>query len=259
MATNDKPSEALTISGPVTQTALKAQMEIQTDVSVTYTEEELAKVRKRLTNLRTGSTAALPLTCHGQACPFSQQCIFFELDKHQLNKPCLIEINLLNEWRSLYVDEYDIDPTKLSQITLINELAEIELMLWRLNNNLAKAEHADLTVVNDIGMDTEGNVLSRREVSSFFEARERLLNRKSRVIRSMVGDRENKYKERAALKQADSGDPSSKTADLRSHVEGALIQIAKNQALAKEALLPAGEDSVTPSTLSPDDLISGGE
>ena len=68
----------------------------------------------------------------------------------------------------------------------------------------------------------------------------RLQTRRDRVIKSLVGDREGKYKRQAALKQIDiDSDASSKSANLRNQLEklqrqiGKLVSVGRNTTTTK--------------------------
>lgn len=218
---------------------------------ITFTEEETEYIRRRLTNLRTGSTAAIPLLCAANQCPFHQNCPFFAIGKHKPFKPCLVEINLINEWRRMFIEEYNIDENSFSEILMVSELVEIELMLWRINNNLSKPEYAELVNNVNVGVDAQGNAIQKLETNAFFDTREKLVARKSRIIKLMVGDRQEKYKEQAALKKVNTEDPSMQAADVRKKLDSLTAQAKQLSAeLSKEDAI-----DVTPEILSPEDLI----
>ena len=247
---------------------------------ISYTPEEAVKIRAHMSNLSTGASAALPLICGGKAkCPFAERCPFCRIDIERrkadpssklvtpIGRQCLVEINLMNEWTRLYVVEYEIDETCWTEVQMVRELAEIELMLWRLNNNLAKPEYAELVQDSVVGVDREGNPLTKSEINSFIDAKERFNNRKSKLVKLMVGDRQEKYKREAALKLRDEGDPSSTAAQLKGQitrilreadkkvlalkeVEGSLIDVDPENATME----PTGDER-TPGVLSPEDLI----
>ena len=201
-----------------------------TYTDITFTAEEARMIKQRLRGLSTGSSAAIPLICGGpEKCPFAERCVFVQLDKVNkangssrrvtpVGRQCLVELNLINEWTRYYAIEYELDENSFTELQMVRELAEIELMLWRINNNLAKPEHAVLTQTTTVGIDKQGNVHTREEVSAFFEAKERLQNRKSKLIKLMVGDRQEKYKREAALKQKDVRDASSSAAQLKARI-----------------------------------------
>lgn len=218
---------------------------------LTFTEDELDYIRRRLTNLRTGSTAAIPLLCAGDKCPFRENCPFFKVGKAPVFKSCLVEINLINEWRRMFIEEYNIDENSFSEILMVSELVEIELMLWRINNNLSKAEYAELVNNVNVGVDAQGNPVQKLETNAFFETREKLVARKSRIIKLMVGDRQEKYKEQAALKKVNDSDPSRQAADVRKKLDSLAAQAKQIAAdLQKENAI-----DVKPEILAPEDLI----
>jgi hypothetical protein len=215
--------------------------------------------------------------CGGIArCPFASKCPLIKIDKERrekdsqaklvtpVGKSCLIESNLLLEWTRLYIKEYEIDEDNFTEFQMVRELAEIELMLWRLNNNISKPENANLTQDTVVGIDKQGNVLTRVEISALFEAKERLQNRKSRLIKLMVGDRQEKYKREAALKMKSEDDPSINAAKLRGQIDRLLHQ-AKNLDIQLKAaegkVIEVGLDSSsdlldTPEKpIAPEDLI----
>lgn len=211
--------------------------------------------------------------CGGASkCPFSFRCPLVRIDNERKKKDpnakmctpvgsaCLIEVELLEKWTFLYIDEYEIDEESFTDLQIVRELAEIELMLWRLNNNLAKPENASLIGEVPTMTDKQGNVHYKAEPLAFLTAKETLQNRKSKLIKLMVGDRQEKYKRDAALKLKAESDVSTTAAQLRNQVDQLLRKTKDLNLKLKEAegeviegsSLPAAEK---PATLSPEDLI----
>lgn len=238
---------------------------------MSFTAEEAKKIRSHLSGLVTGATAAIPLVCGGEArCPFKESCPFIRADRARLKldksatrltpvgQQCLVEIELLEKWTFFYIEEYEIDETSFTDVQMIRELAEIELMLWRLNNNLAKPENAELVQEVNVGIDKEGNALTRQEMNAFISTKETLQNRKSKLVKLMVGDRQEKYKREAALKQKSAGDPSSTAATLRQQMDLLVRQTSKLNLDLKQI---EGDviDVEIDKPLSPEDLIGAAD
>lgn len=266
---------------------------------ISFTPDEAQKIKHQMEHMSTGSTAAIPIYCGGAACcPFTQSCPYIKVDQQRqreyqamkkavtenggefegihlldleapkpttpVGRRCPVESNLMNEWTRLYIEEYEVNPRNFTEFQMVRELAEVELLLWRLNNNLAKSENAQLTQEQVVGIDKHGEAISRIEISSIFEAKERLANRKSKLIKLMVGDRQEKYKKEAATKSMTEADPSVSAAKLRGKIDKLL-----SQAVALDQKIKDSSDTiidVTPvdrrlenDTLSPEDLISGGK
>lgn len=175
---------------------------------------------------------------------------------------CPVELNLLNQWTLVYMQEYEIDEKSFTELQMVRELAEIELMLWRLDMNLAKPEHAQLVEDVVVAVDKEGNPLSRKETSALFNTKEKLQNRKTRVIKLLVGDRQEKYKRDAALKTKSADDPSMSAAKLRQKMDRIMDEVGKVNLALKEATGKVVDAEVEEETddyqpLTPDDLIGG--
>lgn len=239
--------------------------------NISFTPEEAQKLRSHLQYLSTGSSAVIPLKCGGSNhCPFASNCPLVRLEKERkvldpeapspvpLLSNCLVETNLLNEWTRLYIQEYEIDESSFTEFQMARELAEIELLLWRLNNNLSKPEHAELVQETNVGVDKQGNILTKKEVNAIFEAKERLQNRKSKVIKLMVGDRQEKYKRDAALKTQSEEDVSTNAARLRTQIDTLLTKAKTLDYKLKESEGKVLEVNSSVDELTPEDLINDG-
>ncbi len=211
---------ATTESGALTKHRYFEFLNIDLDdySDIEFTPEEAKKVRGHLAKLSTGATAAVPMVCSPK-CPFRDRCVFYKMGKAPFGRACLIEANLIREWTMLYFNEYEVDPNNFTEVGMVAELAEIEIYMWRLNMNLARAENAELVTENVVGVAHNGEVLTEKQLSVFLQAKQTLSNRKSKLIKLMVGDRQEKYKREAALKIRDDEDPSSSMADLRMKLE----------------------------------------
>ena len=207
---------------------------------------EARKIHTHLQKMSTGSTAMIPIYCAGAQCPFAHRCPLVEIGKAPLGKQCIIETQLIREWTLRYFEEYDIDPNNFTEVAYINELAEIEILLTRLNINLAKPEHAELVTDQVVGISSCGTPVIQKQLSPFMDQKEKLQNRRSKVIKLMVGDRQERYKKEAALKVKMEQDPSSQMALMR----GKLEELQRNLSLSSEdSPSPQKEKKMTPQDL----------
>lgn len=252
---------------------------------VEYTREEALYIKKRMQHLSTGSAAALPLICKGPECPFARKCPFIAVDEMRqknwneaqengmaqfsepplfqtpIGKHCLVEVNLLNEWTRLYINEFDVGEESFVELGFCRELAEIEVMLWRLNNGLSKEENAELVQETAVGVDRTGAVVMRKEMNTLLEAREKMVNRKSKLIKLMVGDRQEKYKKEAALKTREDADPSTSAAALRNKITRLLKEAETSVLKLQESEgniidVPYAESNERPEVITPESLIN---
>jgi hypothetical protein len=228
---------------------------------ISFTPDEAIAINNHISKLQTGSTAIVPLICAGlpsgdpndpnynKGCPFSDRCVFCEMGKPPLLRACLLETNMLKYWVLQFMQEYEVDPENMTEVLYCNELSEIEIYLWRLNNNLAKPTNAELVVDQPIGTDRDGNPILQKQLSPFMEAKEKLLNRKSKIIKLMVGDRESRYKKEAALKKREDGDASTQQAELRRKIDDLNRRISKMSTIEEDGKISEPETILTPDAL----------
>lgn len=206
-----------------------------------YTAEEAKKIDAHLKKLSTGTTAMTPMWCGGDLCPFKQGCVFWQMGKAPVGLKCLVEVQLIKQKMIDYMTEYDVDPTNATEVAYVNELVELEIYDNRLSMNLAKADNVELVMDQMLGLDRDGDVMSQRSISPFLDAKERIGNRKSKIHKMMVADRESQYKKQAALKEKDTGDASVKQADMKRKLDELTRKL----------------DDVGDEVLTPEQLING--
>jgi hypothetical protein len=214
--------------------------------------EEAKKIHQHLLKLSTGATAMTPMYCAGPKCPFADRCPLQLINKAPIGKQCLIEVQLMKEWIMRYFEEFDVDPNNFTEVGYVNELADLMVLEMRINMNLAKAENSNLIVDQTIGVDRDGDPIIQKAISPFMEMKERLANRRSKIIKLMVGDRQEKYKKEAALKIKMDADPSMQMANLRGKLESLKRELDNvSKELPKEA---AGHPKLN--ILSPQDVFA---
>ena len=232
---------SLTRSGKLTRSGYFRFLDHDLDDyhEVQMTDEQAKKVHHHLEKLSTGSSAMVPLFCGGSKCPFSDRCPLYKMNLAPISKACPIEGELLKEFTFRYFTEYDVDPNNFTEVGYVNELAEIEIYLMRLNMSLAKSENAEIVIEQAIGIDNEGVVAIQKQLSPFMEQKERLHSRRARVVKLMVGDRQEKYKKEAALKVHIEDDPSSMMATMRSQLDQLKAEMDKKNKPSEEDVVSA--------------------
>jgi hypothetical protein len=140
---------------------------------------------------------------------------------------CINEASLLAQFIIQFMDEYNVDPESPTEVGYCNEMAEIEILLQRLNMILARPENAELVIDQTMGFSREGEPITQKQISPYIELKDRLFNRKTKIIKLMVGDRQEKYKKESALKQKSAGDSSTQMAEMRRKIEALSSRLSK--------------------------------
>lgn len=226
-------------------------------IGLSFSPEEKHNIDRHLRNLSTGASAATPLFCAGPACPFALRCPYQQMGKAPIGKPCIIEVQLLQHWTIAYMEEYQVDPNSFTEVGYCNELAEIEIMLYRLNQLISRPENASGTIDQMVAMANDGTPIVQKQISPFIEQKDKLLNRRSKIVKLMVGDRQEKYKKEAALKIREQKDPSQKMADVRRQIETLQRNLNMIDQDMEKTLLPINQEiKQLQEILTPDSLLS---
>jgi hypothetical protein len=238
------------------QTILESGAEDYSSIELTEKEEEnLVKILKKMA---TGAAAFSPMRCAGSECPFAIECPLVQMKpaghpqhgKAPVTKPCLLEETMLKEAVMNYVTEYEVDPNNFTELGICTELAEIEVLQWRLTMALRRPENAGLVIDQVIGVDPRTNEqITQLQVSPIFEQKQKLANRKSRLVKLMVGDRQEKYKKEAALKERTGDDPSSQMASVKRKLDELQQSVKMKQRETDGEVIEA-------EIVSPEDLIN---
>lgn len=85
------------------------------------------------------------------------------------------------------MEDYNLDESSFTDQTLVSELINIDIMLERCKALLSKEQLPITEVV--AGMTESGEEYTRPEISKAYDLYERCLNRKDKILESMLGTR----------------------------------------------------------------------
>jgi len=196
---------------------------------ITLTADEAGRLRKHVQAASTGVQSLIPLICAGDKCKFKERCPLYEMGKPPVGRQCLPEVELLTFFRKRFIEEYNVNPQDMTDLTMVNELAEIEIFEMRCNIALSKEDGQDLTQNNIVGVTNLGAPYHQTVVHTAWDIKERLKIRKMKLVECMVGSRKEKWKRAAALKTRDTGDPSSQMSNFRAELESLKDEIEMTQ------------------------------
>lgn len=211
--------------------------------SIELTEAESISLGKSLRRLSTGAASHAILQCKGTECPFARRCPLVQMKsssphgKAPVGQDCLLESTLFRETLASYLQEYQVDAINYTEVNIVTELAEIETMLWRINMQLGEAENALLVIDQTIAFDGQNEIV-QQQVSPLFEQKQKLATRKSKLVKLMVGDRQEKYKKEAALKQKPDADASSAMSEVKRRLQALQQQVNSVKVIDADIVSP---------------------
>jgi hypothetical protein len=194
---------------------------LQIDLSgysdIEMTPEQALKFKNTIVRMKHGVSAAMPMLCGGKRC-FNKLCVFHDTQKYPLSKQCPLEVIMINSLTKDYMEDLDVDPESISEMTLINKLVECDMIDFRANLGLSGSNSRDedaSTLLSTTVIEHEGGVTETTQLHPLLEAKRKAHKDREKILEAMVGTRREKYKKAAALKQSEGSDASSHFAELK--------------------------------------------
>lgn len=157
---------------------------------------------------RHGFYASIPIICRGSACPYACTCRLIREDLAPVGERCPVEIAAAQRLFQAYADELEIDPDSAVDLTLLRELVSLDIAILRCENRLAA--DADFVQEVAVAVTPRGHVITRPEIHRAAEYKDKLLEKRHRVLQLLNSTR----KDKAGTKITVQYDPSTRAAEL---------------------------------------------
>lgn len=128
---------------------------------------------------------------------------------------------LLDLYTKRYIDEFEVDPDYISEVTTMNMLAATHVMEMRAFILLGKdeAENPDGLIKNVVGFNNDEEPIVQLQEHPAFAIIDRAWRWRKNLLESLVGTRKEKYKRDAVSGGISTSSISSAAADMRSTIE----------------------------------------
>lgn len=160
---------------------------------IEISEIKLAKIKKQLRTASIGPISAVAMICTGSQCQVKEMCPFWKNDVAPIGEECLLEKNLIREWVERYIDEFNVDVTRTTELQLVSELAEIAVYERRINSYISINSPMLLQEIV-AGVDQAGNAYYNLDIAKAFEIKDRLKKQRMKILDAMLATRDRKAK-----------------------------------------------------------------
>lgn len=151
---------------------------------------EAKKAAMTMLSTKHGMYAKIPLVCKAQACPYSESCLILKYDLAPEGEPCAVETAEIEARYAGYSMDFDIEAASFTDRALVSEIINLDIMIERCKALMAKEGVPVVDVV--AGIDENGNVLMRPEVSKSVDAYEKFTKKRNEIYQLMVATRKDK-------------------------------------------------------------------
>jgi hypothetical protein len=160
----------------------------------TFSDEEKEKVIQLVRPQRTKTSmfSSIPMTCEAVKCVFASTCPLMKENLAPKGSPCPIEMSIVSQFTYEYMEQLDVNPENLVEVSMVRDLVDQEVQYIRKTKLLAK-EH--FIQENIIGIDSNtGQPILKKELHLAVELEDRLHKRRKDLRNQLLATREAKAK-----------------------------------------------------------------
>lgn len=158
-----------------------------------WTDDQKEKAVDLIRPQKTRNTmfSSIPMNCEAEKCIFASTCPLFKESLAPKGKPCPIEMAMVAQFTAEYLEQLDVNPNNLVEVSMVRDLVDQEVQYLRKTKLLAK-EH--FVQENIIGVDNDGNPIMKKELHLAVELEDKLHKRRKDLRNQLLATREAKAK-----------------------------------------------------------------
>jgi hypothetical protein len=159
-----------------------------------WTDEQKEKAVElvRPQKTRTSMFSSIPMNCESVKCIFADTCPLLKENLAPKGNPCPIEMSMVSQFTQEYLEQLDVNPNNLVEVSMIRDLVDQEVQYLRKTKLLAK-EH--FIQENIIGIDSNtGEPIMKKELHLAVELEDKLHKRRKDLRNQLLATREAKAK-----------------------------------------------------------------
>jgi len=159
----------------------------------TWTEEDKEKAAEliRPQRTRTSMFSSIPMNCEAERCIFADTCPLLKEKLAPRGAPCPLEMAIVSQFTAEYMEELDVHPDNLVEVSMVRDLVDQEVQYMRKTKLLAK-EH--FIQENVIGVDQDGQPILKKELHLAVDLEDKLHKRRKDLRNQLLATREAKAK-----------------------------------------------------------------
>jgi hypothetical protein len=173
-------------------------------------EAKVRKIRNRINAYKTGVYASAPVVCYGPAkCPFINKCPIPDINQegeldlgedylYPVGRECIMEREIVKSKTLEYLHYLNVDPSNPVEMSIVNELALIELYKNRcvlvLSQGDKRGQGRDFLMVDVVGFNENGDRAETTKLHPVTEMIDKLERRRERWLERLMETRDSKAK-----------------------------------------------------------------
>lgn len=174
--------------------------------------KEAIRYALAMTHTKHGLYASIPMLCKASKCHYAKVCPLVEMDKAPEGERCPLEIGIILTKFEQYKQEFGLDENNIVDMGLVKDLIDCDIQIFRAENKIA----VDGDFIEEVPMSVteSGEVITQPQLSKATEYKDKILNKKFKILELMHATRKDKAQDKMVAKL----DPSTYAAQLMAQV-----------------------------------------
>ena len=159
-----------------------------------WDDEQVKKANELVRPQRTRNSmfSSIPMRCESSKCVYAATCPLYAENLAPHGKPCPIEMSMVSQFTGEYMEQLDVSPDNLVEVSMVRDLVDQEVQYLRKTKLLAK-EH--FIQENIVGIDpNSGEPIMKKELHLAVELEDRLHKRRKDLRNQLLATREARAK-----------------------------------------------------------------
>ena len=150
-------------------------------------------IASKMHNTTHGLYASIPIICKSKECPYSDSCYLYNMGEEPYAEPCPIEVSTVEDLAQRYMEELEINPNDMVDISMVRDVIDMDISIMRCNKKLA----ADADIVQEVvaGVSEHGDEFTQPQIHKAYDLQLRLMRQRSQILDKLHATRKEKAKD----------------------------------------------------------------
>lgn len=169
-----------------------------------------------MSHTKHGLYASIPMLCKAEECPYAAVCPLVEMGKAPKGERCPLEIAMILKKYEEYSREFGIDDNNVVDMSLVKDLIDYDVQLFRAENKIAvQGDFVEDVVVT---VTEGGEAITAPQLSKATEYKDKIMTKRFKILELMNSTRKDKAGDKMTIQL----DPSSYASQLMAQVAGSM-------------------------------------
>lgn len=212
MSTNNRKQELMKMQ----QAQSLTEVDMPRSWKLSDKGREAIQIAMAMSSTKHGLYASIPMLCKAEECPYAAVCPLVDMGKAPKGERCPLEIAMILRKYEEYGREFGIDDNNVVDMSLVKDLIDYDIQLFRAENKIAvQGDFVEDVVVT---VTEGGEAITAPQLSKATEYKDKIMTKRFKILELMNSTRKDKAGDKMTIQL----DPSSYASQLMSQIAGGM-------------------------------------